>query len=50
MQRIIDVREAAGILTKEVASEARIRADREHDGVDVISKIFWDMVSPEPQD
>jgi hypothetical protein len=43
---MIDAREASGVLSKEVAAEARIRADREHDGVDVITKVFWDMVLP----
>ena len=41
---MIDTREASGVLSKDVAAEARIRADREHDGVDVITRVFWDVI------
>lgn len=46
VQKMVDAREASGVLSKEVAAEARIRANREHDGVDAVAKAFWDMVLP----
>jgi len=41
VQKIIDAREASGVLDEAVARDARYRAEQEHDGVDVIARVIW---------
>ncbi|KAF8317674.1 class I glutamine amidotransferase-like protein [Clavulina sp. PMI_390] len=46
VSRIIDAREASGVLKGEFVKEARLRASAEHDGIDVIAKAMWDILVP----
>lgn len=46
VQKVIDNREQAGIFQADFVREARERAESEHDGVDVIAKVIWDMLVP----
>ena len=44
VNKIVDAREAIGVMNAETAGEGRIRAVKEDDGVNVIAKVFWDIV------
>jgi GMP synthase-like glutamine amidotransferase len=43
VQKVVDVREASGVLDAPTAQEARRRAVLEHDGVNVVGKVIWKL-------
>ncbi|KAI0075619.1 class I glutamine amidotransferase-like protein [Panus rudis PR-1116 ss-1] len=48
VDKIVDARSATGVIGKDVAEDARRRAEWRNDGVDVIGKVLWRIIGVNP--
>lgn len=47
LRKIVDVRASSGVITQDLAVDAIRRNEWRNDGVDVIAKVFWQVLGAE---
>lgn len=50
VHKIIDAREASGVLNAETVKEARVKASKRDDGIGLIGKAVWQVLGPTDAD